>query len=194
MLKEKLKDYNIILASGSPRRQQFFKELDINYTINVKEVNEDYPKNLKAQEITNYLAKLKSDAFNGELKEKDILITSDTIVWHNNKALNKPVNKEEAFIMLKSLSNTTHKVITSVCFKTIDSLDIINDVSKVTFIELTDEMINYYISNYNPLDKAGSYGIQDWIGNIAISKIEGSYVNVMGMPVHLVFKKLLSFK
>jgi septum formation protein len=193
MLKEKLANYSIILASGSPRRQQFFKELDINFSIQVKEVDEVFPENLKAQEITNYLAELKANAFNGLLSEKDILITSDTIVWLNNKAINKPSNKVEATQMLQALSNTTHEVITSVCFKTNQKKEVFHDVTKVTFQELSAEAIEYYIDNFQPFDKAGGYGIQDWIGIIGISKIEGSYANVVGMPIHLVYNKLLTF-
>ena len=118
MLREKLKNYKIILASGSPRRQQFFKDLEIDFEIRLKEIEEVYPPNLIEEDITDYLAVLKSDAFKGELNENEILITSDTIVWHDNKALGKPKDYEDAFLMLQSLSNKTHKVITSVCFKT----------------------------------------------------------------------------
>ena len=118
MLKNRLAKYSLILASGSPRRQQFFKDLDLDFEIRLKEIEEIYPPELKGEAITNYLAQLKASAFEGELKENEILITSDTIVWHNNKALGKPKDKENAFAILKSLSNATHEVITSVCFKT----------------------------------------------------------------------------
>ena len=190
MLKNKLEKYSLILASGSPRRQQFFKDLDLDFEIRLKEIEEVYPLELKAQEITNYLAELKASAFEGELKPHEILITSDTIVWHNEKALGKPKDEEEAFTILKSLSNTTHEVITSVCFKTTEKTEVVNEMTKVTFNELSDEAIRYYLENYKPYDKAGAYGIQEWIGFIGVSKIEGSYANVMGMPTDKVYEYL----
>lgn len=190
MLQDKLKHYKLILASGSPRRQQFFKDLDLDFEIRVKEIEEIFPIELKAGQITAYLAELKASAFEGELIDNEILITSDTIVWHNDRALGKPKDKEDAFTILKSLSNCTHDVITSVCFKTNLKTDVITELTQVTFNELTDEAILYYIDNYKPYDKAGAYGIQEWIGFIGVSKIEGSYANVMGLPVDKVYKYL----
>lgn len=190
MLNSQFKKYHIILASGSPRRQQFFKDLDLDYEIRLKEIEEIYPIELKAQEITNYLAQLKASAFEGELQLNEILVTSDTIVWHKNKALGKPKNKQEAYEILKSLSNATHEVITSVCFKTNEKVDTLNEITKVTFNELSDESIWFYIENFKPYDKAGAYGIQEWIGLIAVTKIEGSYANVMGMPTDKVYEYL----
>ncbi|KAF2337662.1 MAG: Maf-like protein [Flavobacterium nitrogenifigens] len=190
MLKEKLKKYKIILASGSPRRQQFFKDLDLDFEIRLKDVEEIYPPELKATEITDYLAELKANAFEGELKENEILVTSDTIVWHQNKALGKPKNAEEAFAMIKSMSNATHEVITSVCFKTAHSSTLLHDITKVTFNDLSDEAILYYIENYKPYDKAGAYGIQEWFGFMAVAKVEGSYTNVMGLPTAKVYEFL----
>ncbi|WP_433763831.1 Maf-like protein [Flavobacterium ginsenosidimutans] len=187
MLKEKLKNYKIILASGSPRRQQFFKDLDLDFEIRLKDVEEIYPPELKAVEITDYLAELKANAFEGELKENEILVTSDTIVWHQNKALGKPKSAEEAFSMIKSMSNATHDVITSVCFKTKNSSTLLHDITKVTFNDLSDEAILYYIENYKPYDKAGAYGIQEWFGFMAVAKVEGSYTNVMGLPTAKVY-------
>ena len=192
MLKKLLKDKNIILASGSPRRQQFFRDLGINFEIRLKDIEEVYPPKLKHFEISDYLAQLKSLPFEKELKENDILITSDTIVWHNEKALGKPRNKEEAFEMLSSMSNQTHEVITSVCFKTTEFQKTVASVTKVTFKELTDIEINYYINNYKPFDKAGAYGIQEWIGAIGITKIEGDYNTVVGLPVNTVYKELIN--
>ncbi|MGL2963408.1 Maf-like protein [Flavobacterium sp. RSB2_4_14] len=194
MLKDKLKNYRIILASGSPRRQQFFKDLDLDFEIRLKEIDEIYPENLQGVEITNYLAELKAKAFDGELTENEILITSDTIVWLNSKALGKPKDYTDAFFILKSLSNTTHEVITSVCFKTKSQTEILFDVTKVTFNILSDDAIHYYLENYKPFDKAGAYGIQDWIGLIGISKIEGSYTNVVGLPTNLVYHYLNTLK
>jgi septum formation protein len=192
MLREKLLDKRIILASGSPRRQQFLRELDIDFTIQIKEVEEIYPNDLQASEITIFLAELKANAFD-LLEENEILITSDTIVWHENKALGKPKDAQDAFEMLQSLSGKTHEVITSVCFKTKNSLETITETTKVTFNSLSDEAIRYYIETYKPFDKAGSYGIQEWIGLVGIAKIEGSYTNVVGLPVDKVYKKLVQY-
>ncbi len=190
MLKEKLKNYNVILASKSPRRQNFFRDLNIDFTIQLKEVEEIYPKELKSIEITNFLADLKSKSFTN-LKENDLLVTSDTIVWLENKALGKPKNEAEAFTMLRNLSGKKHEVITSISIKNKNFQKIINDVTAVYFKEISDEEINYYINNYKPFDKAGAYGIQEWIGFIAIDKIEGSYFNVAGLPVHKLYKELM---
>ena len=193
MLKEKLNKINIILASGSPRRQQFFKEMDLHYTIRLKEIEEIYPEHLQAEEITNFLAELKASAFENELKENDVLVTSDTIVWLNGKALGKPKDYDDAFQMLQQLANQTHEVITSVCLKSIDKTDVFHCVTKVTFANLSDEAIRYYLDNYKPFDKAGSYGIQDWIGLVGISKIEGYYTNVVGLPTEMLFQKLMNY-
>ena len=185
-----LKQYKIILASGSPRRQQFFNDLGLDFEIRLKDIEEIYPKNLQGVEITNYLAELKAAAFQDELKANEILVTSDTIVWHNNKALGKPTDYDDAFSILKTLSNETHEVITSVCFKTITKTETIYDITKVTFKELSDATIHYYLEHYKPFDKAGAYGIQEWIGLIGISKIEGSYTNVVGLPTEKVYHYL----
>ena len=190
MLNEKLKDYNIILASGSPRRQEFFKGLGLDFEIRLKPIEEVYPNHLSHSEISDFLAQLKSVPFEGELNENDILITSDTIVWHNDKALGKPKNEQNAFNMIRSMSGQTHEVISSVCFSTTSTQKIVNAVTKVTFKNLNDEEIWYYINNFSPMDKAGAYGIQEWFGFIAVTKIEGSFFNVMGLPVHLVYKTL----
>ncbi|WP_194767753.1 Maf-like protein [Tamlana sp. I1] len=190
MINKALKNYHIILASGSPRRQEFFKNLGLDFEIRLKPVKEEYPPRLTHFEISNYLAQLKALPFKGELQAQDILITSDTIVWHNNQALGKPTDEKEAFNILKSLSNTTHEVITSVCFTTQTFEKTLYNITKVTFKTLTDDEINHYIKNDKPFDKAGAYGIQDWIGQIGVTKIEGSYFNVMGLPTHLVYKTL----
>ncbi len=186
-----IKNHHIILASGSPRRQQFFKDLGLDFEVRLKPVVEEYPQRLRHFEISDYLAQLKTFPFLNDLKDNDILITSDTIVWHQNKALGKPRNDQEAFEMLSSLSNATHEVITSVCFKTTTFEKTVNDVTKVTFKKLSDAEIHYYIDTFKPFDKAGAYGIQEWIGQIAVTKIEGSYFNVMGLPTHLVYQTLM---
>jgi septum formation protein len=191
MLKQKLKSYNVILASGSPRRQQYFRDLEIDFSLQLKEIEEIYPKELEGAEITDFLADLKSKAFTG-LQEKDLLITSDTIVWSENKALGKPKDAEEAFAMLRSLSGKKHEVITSISIKSLSFQKIINDTTTVNFKELTDEEIQYYIKKYKPFDKAGSYGIQEWLGFIGIENIEGSYFNVVGLPVHKLYQELMN--
>lgn len=193
MLKELLAHKNIILASGSPRRQQFFKDLDLSYSIRLKEIEEVYPDGLQGAEITNYLAELKANAFEKELDTNDLLITSDTIVWLNESALGKPTDADDAFAMLQKLSNKTHEVITSVCIKSIAKTEVFHCITKVTFTTLSEAAIRYYLEQYQPFDKAGSYGIQDWIGLIGISKIEGSYTNVVGLPTELLFKKLIAY-
>lgn len=190
MLSEKLKNKNIILASGSPRRQELFKELGLDFSIKVKAVDEIYPSTLEAAEITNYLAELKAAAFS-ELTENDIVITADTIVWMNDKAIEKPKDKQLAIEMLQELSGRNHTVITSICIKTFASQKVFYDETLVYFKPLSMEEINYYVENYEPFDKAGAYGIQEWIGFIGVTKIEGSYFNVMGLPVHKLYEELM---
>ena len=193
MLKNRLKSKNLILASGSPRRQELLKSLGVPFEIRIREIDEVYPKHLKKSEISDYLAQLKSNAFVEELNPKDLLITSDTIVWYHNMALGKPKSKDDAFQMLQKLSGKTHEVITSVCLKSLQKEDIFNSITKVTFKKLSSKEIQFYIDNYNPMDKAGAYGIQDWIGQIGVTKIEGSYFNVMGFPIHKIYSQLLKF-
>lgn len=190
MLKEQLKGKEIILASGSPRRQQFFKDLDIPVTIDVRPVEETFPENLQNEEITNFLAELKAESFKNELREHQILITSDTIVCHQGKALGKPANATEAEAMLKSLSGHSHEVITSVSFTSKNFQRTVHSNTKVIFKELTPGEIKYYIENFAPYDKAGGYAIQEWIGLIGITHLEGSYFNVVGLPTHLVYETL----
>ncbi len=190
MLKELLKNHEIILASGSPRRQKFFEDLKIPVTVDVRPVDEVFPKHLKKQEITDFLAILKANAFKSDLKKNQILITSDTIVYNKGNALGKPKNHAEAVEMIKSLSGKDHEVITSVCFTSKDLQKTLNHTTKVYFSELTENEIEYYVSNFKPFDKAGGYAIQEWIGLIGIEKIEGSYFNVVGLPTHEVYKTL----
>lgn len=190
MLKEKLKKYNIILASGSPRRQHFFKELEVDFSIEVREVEELYPPHLKASEITDYLAQLKASAFKN-ISENDLIITSDTIVWIDEQAINKPNDFDDAVLMLQNLSGAMHQVFTSVCFTSKDFQITVNDCTKVWFKELTLEEITYYLNTCKPFDKAGSYGIQDWLGYTGVEKIEGCFFNVMGLPTRLVYKTLM---
>jgi len=162
----------------------------LDFEIRLKDIEEIYPAVLQGVAITNFLAELKASAFDNEIALNEILITSDTIVWLNNKALGKPKDYEDAFKILKSLSNKTHEVITSVCFKTSEKTETIHDITKVTFSTLSDDQISYYLDHYKPFDKAGAYGIQEWIGLIGITKIEGSYTNVVGLPTEKVYQYL----
>ena len=187
-----IEKYNIILASGSPRRQQFLKDLNIPFDIKLRPVEENFPENLNQDEIPEYLAKLKAEAYD-DLNDNDILITGDTIVWHNGKALNKAENEAEAYEMIASLQNTWHQVISAFCIKSNHKILVKSCTTDVFFEALDDDDIWYYIKNYKPFDKAGAYGIQEWIGQIGISKIRGSYFNVMGMPTHLFYKTLKEF-
>lgn len=194
MFSEKLNEFTLILASGSPRRQQFFKDLGLKFETRLRAIEEIYPLHLKAHEITDYLAELKGNAFNEDLNKNEIVVTSDTIVWYKNEALGKPKDAADAFVMLQKLSDATHEVITSVSFKTSEEVTTFNDYTEVTFTKLSSEMISYYIENFKPFDKAGSYGIQDWIGLVGVKSIKGSYTNVMGLPTHLIFDYLKNFR
>lgn len=189
MPNQHLEEYHLILASGSPRRQDFFKGLHLNYTIDVRKTDESFPKHLIREEITDYIARAKAAEF-PELQEKDILITSDTLVWLENEAIGKPEHADDAKKMLRKLSGKMHEVITSICFTSKNFQKTVSDITKVWFKPLSDEEIEFYVNTYKPFDKAGSYGIQEWIGYIGVEKIEGSYFNVMGLPTHLIYKFL----
>ncbi|GGF66626.1 Maf family nucleotide pyrophosphatase [Wenyingzhuangia marina] len=191
MLQDILKNYKVILGSKSPRRKQFLEDLNISFESRTIDSQEIYPHHFKAEEITEFLAEFKSNAIH--LEDDELLITADTIVWSNNKALEKPKNNLDAFKMLEELSNNSHEVITSVCIATTKKTKVFTDKTTVYFKELTPKEINYYIENYKPFDKAGSYGIQEWIGLIGVTKIEGSYANVVGLPVQKLYKELKNF-
>lgn len=184
---------NIILASGSPRRQQFLKDLGLDFEIRLKEIEEVYPNDLKGLEITDYLAHLKAAPFLNELQPNDVLITSDTIVWFENEAIGKPKDLADAKQILQKLSGKCHQVYTSVVLQSIDKQLCINETTHVYFNELTPKMIDFYVDTFQPLDKAGAYGIQEWIGLVGIEKIEGSYTNIVGLPVEKVYKALQNF-
>jgi nucleoside triphosphate pyrophosphatase len=190
MLRAKLKDYKIILASGSPRRQDLFDNLDIDFSIDVREVDESYLPDLEGIEITDHLARLKATAFD-TIETNEIIITSDTLVWKDDIAIGKPANQDEAKEMLRNLSGEMHEVITSVCFTSKDFQKVIHDTTKVWFKKFTEDEIDYYLNVYKPFDKAGSYGVQEWLGFIGIDRLEGSYFNVMGLPTRLVYKTLM---
>ena len=192
MLKEKLSNYEIILASQSPRRIKFFNELDIQFKSIKLDFDESYPNNLMAEQITDFIADKKASYYTKLLNKNTIVITSDTIVWLNKEAIGKPKDNENAKEILRTLSGNTHKVITSFCIKTLESKNIVNDTTEVTFKNLTEKEIDFYIKNNKVLDKAGAYGIQDWIGYIGITNIKGTYNNVMGLPTHSLYKELMN--
>ncbi|MCR9084168.1 MAG: Maf family nucleotide pyrophosphatase [Cyclobacteriaceae bacterium] len=187
---ENLKDKKIILASNSPRRQELLRGLEIEFEIKSSPVEESIPSDIPAEYVAAYLSKLKSESFPDELLENEILITSDTVVIENGHVLGKPQSDQEAFDMIKSLSGATHTVMTAVTIKDRLKRITLEDETLVTFRFLEEEEIWHYIKEYKPFDKAGAYGIQEWIGFIGVSRIEGSYFNVMGFPLHLVYEQL----
>ena len=184
------KKNQIILASGSPRRKFFFEKMQLNFIVKVIPVKEKYPPGLNGIETARHIAHKKSEAFFEKIKKNQLVITADTIVWHKNKPLGKPSNSIEAKIMLKKLSNSSHEVITAVCFLTKEKIEIIHEVSTVTFGKVSEDEINDYIKTGSPFDKAGSYGIQDPFGIRNIVSINGSYTNIIGLPVAQVLKKI----
>tara|TARA_B100001939_G_scaffold158124_1_gene136664 strand:- start:459 stop:1043 length:585 start_codon:yes stop_codon:yes gene_type:complete len=184
------KKNQIILASGSPRRKLFFEKMQLNFIVKVIPVKEKYPPGLNGIETARHIAHKKSKAFFEKIKKNQLVITADTIVWHKNKPLGKPSNSIEAKIMLKKLSNSSHEVITAVCFLTKEKIEIIHEVSTVTFGQVSENEINDYVKTGSPFDKAGSYGIQDPFGIRNIVSINGSYTNIIGLPVAQVLKKI----
>lgn len=185
-----LKNKKIILASNSPRRQELLKGLEIAFEVKVNEVDEKIPADMKPEFVAAYLSKLKADSYPESLDDGEILITSDTVVIENGHVLGKPETEQEAFDMLKSLSGATHSVMTAVTFKNKQRQLTVEDETKVTFRFLEEDEIWHYIKTYKPFDKAGAYGIQEWIGFIGVTKMEGSYFNVMGFPLHLIYEQL----
>lgn len=190
MFQKLLANYKIILASKSPRRQEFLKNLGLSHKIDSKEIDESYPCDLKAGEITDYISRKKAEAY-GSLTSDTLLITSDTIVWDGETALGKPKNEEEALAILRSLSGKMHETISSVCVTGKDFQKTETCVTKVWFKEFSEDELLYYVKTFKPFDKAGAYGIQEWIGMIGVEKMEGSFYNVMGLPTHLLYKLLV---
>ncbi len=191
---ENLSKYNIILASQSPRRHELLKGIDIPFSIKVIDgLEEKFPPHLQAGDIPLFLSELKASAYLESMDENDLIITADTIVWNQGKLLEKPKDLSDAKGMLQNLSGKTHEVFTGVCIQTKEKKESFCAVSRVLFAELTEDEIDYYLSKYKPLDKAGSYGVQEWIGYIAVEHIEGSYFNVMGLPIHQLYKALKKF-
>jgi len=187
-----LKGKELILASASPRRKWLMEELGVPFSVQPKNVDEVYPDTLKREEIPVFLANLKAEAFSADELEGKVVLTSDTIVWLGDKELQKPEDLEDAKRMIRQLSGTSHEVYTALTVRTSDKTISDFDRTEVHFRELTVEEINYYVEKYKPLDKAGAYGIQEWIGYIGIEKIEGCYFNVMGLPLRKVYKALNS--
>jgi septum formation protein len=193
MLKDLLNNYRIILASRSPRRRQLLHDMGLRFDVVVREFEESYPANLKGEEIALHLARMKSESFKKEISLNEIIITADTIVWCNNEVLGKPADASDAKRMIRALSGNTHEVITGVTILSSLKEKTFADSTKVTFEKLTELEIDYYIDNFKPYDKAGAYGIQEWIGIAACSRIEGSYFNVVGLPVQKLYKELKEF-
>lgn len=179
----------LILGSASPRRKEILSQAGLKFEILVKEIEEIYPSDIPIKEVPVFLAELKANAFEIESRN-NIVLTSDTVVILNNKILGKPKNDKEAVEMLKEISGNMHEVVTGVCIKNLNTTLSFSDITKVYFNEFTHSEIDYYVQNYKPLDKAGAYGIQEWIGMIGINKIEGSFYNVMGLPIHLIYREL----
>jgi septum formation protein len=182
--------YDIILASQSPRRRELLKGLDIDFRIEVIDVDESYPNGMMGVEIPMYLAEKKANAYRSIMQDNTLLITADTIVWHEGRVMNKPANEAEARQMLTKLSGKTHQVITGVCISSLRKRRVFHVISEVRFARLTDAEIDYYLDNYKPYDKAGSYGVQEWIGFVGVEHINGSYFNVMGLPVQRLYNEL----
>lgn len=188
-----LPDYNYILASKSPRRQELLKSLGINFQVITKEVEEIFPGNLSKEQIPVFLAELKAKCFLNDLKENDLLITADTIVWFNGEVLGKPANSREAIETLHKLSGHEHQVISGVSLTSVKKQKSFFSITNVMFKQLSLPEIEYYVYEYNPFDKAGAYGIQEWIGYIGITHIEGSFYNVMGLPVQQLYTEIQNF-
>ena len=190
LLSKKIEHLDVFLASKSPRRQDLLKKIIPKFEIISKEIDEIYPEDLKSSEIAEYLAKLKATAYQDNSSKKNLFITADTIVVFNDKVLGKPKDYDDAFNMLKSLSGNTHTVYTGVAILHNRNIASFQDSTHVTFYELNDREIDFYIQNHQPYDKAGAYGIQEWMGYVGIKKMEGDFFNVMGLPLHLLYRKI----
>lgn len=180
----------IVLGSKSPRRQELMKDLGFEIEIRTKEIEEIYPDNLDVLKVAEYLAELKNQPLREDLQPNELLITSDTVVLRDNVILGKPSSREEAILMIRSLSNRKHQVITGVCLSTINKSIVFSNSTEVHFEDLLEKEIEYYVDNYKPYDKAGAYGIQEWIGYIGIKKIDGCYYNVMGLPLNQLYQSV----
>lgn len=189
-----MKRYKYILASGSPRRKELLKGLDIDFEVRLlPDIDESYPQGLSGEEIARCIAKKKAEAYVSTMADDEIVITADTIVYLDGEVLGKPVDEADAIRMLKALRGKTHQVITGVTLLRKDKQHTFSAVSQVRFSNLTDDEIVYYVTHYHPLDKAGAYGVQEWIGYVGVEHIEGSYFNVMGLPVQRLYQELKQF-
>ena len=189
---DNLEKYKVILASGSPRRRELMAGLGVNYEVRIlPDVDESYPDTLQGEEIPLYIAKEKADAYIPMLQPDELIITADTIVWLDGKVLGKPRDREDALQMLRTMSGRTHEVFTGVCITTTDWQRSFTAQTEVRFATLSEDEIIYYVDNFKPMDKAGAYGVQEWIGFIGVENISGSYYNIMGLPVHKLYRELL---
>lgn len=188
-----LKNYNIILGSQSPRRKQLLEGLGIDFSVKIQDVEEKFSNILNKCEIAVYLAELKACALENAMATNDLIITADTIVWLNGEVLGKPIHYEDAYQILTKLSGQKHEVITGVCIKTKTKSVSFHAITDVYFKTLSEQEIKYYLDNYKPYDKAGAYGVQEWIGYVAVERIDGSFYNVMGLPIQQLYEHLLKF-
>ena len=188
---DNLKKYKVVLASNSPRRKELLSGLGIDYEVKtLPDIDESFPEGLTEVETATYIARAKADVYRNIMQPDELIITADTIVWLDGEVMGKPVDGEDARRMLRALSGKTHQVITGVCLTTIDSQKAFATVTDVTFCHLSEEEIDYYVERYRPMDKAGSYGIQEWIGFVGVESISGSYFNVMGLPIQRLYTEL----
>ncbi|HOP59725.1 MAG TPA: Maf family nucleotide pyrophosphatase [Bacteroidales bacterium] len=192
MFLDNINKYRLILASKSPRRQQLLRDLGLKFEVSVKDYAEVCPDDLSGEDIALYLSREKAKCFRNDINRNEIIITADTIVWSEGRVLSKPAEAEEARLMLRDLSDKTHEVITGVTLLSLAGERTFSDTTEVTFDSLSDDEIDYYIEQYKPFDKAGAYGIQEWLGLAACSRIEGSFFNVVGLPVNKFFRELQS--
>ena len=189
---DNLKKFNIVLASNSPRRKELMSGLGVDYVVKtLPDVDESYPDTLQGEEIPAYISREKAEAYQSMIEPDELLITADTIVWMNGEVLGKPKDREDALRMLRKLSGASHQVITGVCLTTKGWQNSFTVTTDVTFAVLSEEEIVYYVDKYSPMDKAGAYGVQEWIGFIGVESISGSYYNVMGLPVQKLYRELI---
>ena len=193
MIADTLNKYRIILASRSPRRQQLLQEAGLKFDVIIKDYAETWPEGLNGEEIARFVAHEKAVCFKDEISDNDIVIAADTVVWCNNKVLGKPIDYEDAVRILNEISGNIHEVITGVSLFSLNKEVNFSEATKVTFNTLSAEEISFYVKTFKPFDKAGAYGIQEWIGIIGCSRIEGSYFNVVGLPVQRLYKELQNF-
>lgn len=190
----KFKRYNILLGSGSPRRRDLLASLDIDFRqIAIKDVDESYPSDMPAEEVPAYLSRVKAEAYRDELNPGDILITADTVVILDGKILGKPEDERQAVEMLTELSGRTHEVVTGVTLMALGAVETFSEKTAVSFAEISSEDIEHYVTEYRPLDKAGAYGVQEWIGQAAVTGINGCFYNVMGLPTSALYHRLGEF-